>query len=936
MERQRLLQLAGEQGYLLAEQIPTFTAAPGDSFRKVLARIFETPALAPAPFVEPLEPIDSALDASQRDAVARALQAPDLLLIQGLPGTGKTRVIAEILAQSVRNRKKVLFLAQSGSAVDAALRQLPEATLDAGIRCLGKDEPAESLPPRVARMTYKKSQEILRAESIERAATKERTLEEECRQAREQMSVWPQLVELAERHFQRGAEQEMLGRRNEAIETDVANDVESPQKSTAPLPFTDQLRQAEQIHNDRLAAWKLESIELQKQRGQCEIELHQALERRELLRPMEDACHSSRFWSVSFWKARFNKSLPVQLAEVQADVESREKVVEEIAARADELGAELARIETAWADDKRKLIEAEVMRRRVEIDERAAVLAHVAAEEAEQFQRLGATVGLTPVFDFDAVRDAHEKAAVHLRQLERDRSLARRWREFVETDAEEIAGRSRNSVQFVAGPLSALFADPWFVGAEQRAAFDLLIIDEAHLLFERDLMTAAKRARRWVLVGEPAQPAPALARSRPPSAGPPRKPRSIPDLFGRLWDQLHHETWTTEGGRLCCRLHPVVAAERRTLEKETVADRAEIELRILNPRSGEPILAEVLFPPSMRLAEAKEYLFREMGEIPCISRIRSARWVLNPDGIIFRLNSIPDMPMPSRSVDLGPGIAMLADDASPCLSQSEIALRFGVEGGWDRARAEAWVHQHLLMRDSGRACRLETNHRQSPALAAWLNEAAFSGCRYAVDGATESAVQFEPVPRRTPAGGQRRGGAGFEIDLGDPRQRELLPTDLASRLPARGCVNLPEAQAISEFLQRSSFGAAAAVTAAYPAQTALLRLICAKGVRIVEPSMLGDMECDVLILGLTRSHVSRAVTYGDDPAEVPLALTRPSSRLIVFGDPGTLARRAQWEGAVDHLDDVAGERERRWVNALLRLLPLRSTQHSRHPEGIKV
>jgi hypothetical protein len=49
------------------------------------------------------------------------------------------------------------------------------------------------------------------------------------------------------------------------------------------------------------------------------------------------------------------------------------------------------------------------------------------------------------------------------------------------------------------------------------------------------------------------------------------------------------------------------------------------------------------------------------------------------------------------------------------------------------------------------------------------------------------------------------------------------------------------------------------------------------------------------------------------------------------GDPGTLARRAQWEGAIDHFDEAAGERERRWVNAVLRVMPAKS-QHARVPE----
>ena len=39
-------------------------------------------------------------------------------------------------------------------------------------------------------------------------------------------------------------------------------------------------------------------------------------------------------------------------------------------------------------------------------------------------------------------------------------------------------------------------------------------------------------------------------------------------------------------------------------------------------------------------------------------------------------------------------------------------------------------------------------------------------------------------------------------------------------------------------------------------------------------------------------------------------------KILFAGDPGTLARRLQWEGPVDHLDAVEAARERAWVAAL--------------------
>jgi hypothetical protein len=124
------------------------------------------------------------------------------------------------------------------------------------------------------------------------------------------------------------------------------------------------------------------------------------------------------------------------------------------------------------------------------------------------------------------------------------------------------------------------------------------------------------------------------------------------------------------------------------------------------------------------------------------------------------------------------------------------------------------------------------------------------------------------------------------------------------------------------------------VSAPYSAQVTVLKRLCSNRVDVLLPAELADRECDLLVISLTRSHVSRAVTFGDDPATMLGLFARPRCRIIMAGDPGTLARRAQWEGAIDHLDAAAGERERRWVNAVLHLLPARP-QNARALERAK-
>ncbi|WP_198153801.1 DEAD/DEAH box helicase [Catenuloplanes japonicus] len=64
------------------------------------------------------------LDPGQREAFRRAVEAPDLLLILGPPGTGKSRTIGEITRALVSRGERVLVSSQTHVAVDNVLEQL--------------------------------------------------------------------------------------------------------------------------------------------------------------------------------------------------------------------------------------------------------------------------------------------------------------------------------------------------------------------------------------------------------------------------------------------------------------------------------------------------------------------------------------------------------------------------------------------------------------------------------------------------------------------------------------------------------------------------------------------------------------------------------------------------------------------------------------------
>jgi hypothetical protein len=264
------------------------------------------------------------------------------------------------------------------------------------------------------------------------------------------------------------------------------------------------------------------------------------------------------------------------------------------------------------------------------------------------------------------------------------------------------------------------------------------------------------------------------------------------------------------------------------------------------------------------------------------------------------------------------------------------AIHFGAD--WTSETPQAWLAENVGRRAGGRVVLLDRPYRACPGLACWLNRAFATG--FAVVPPTEESphVEFLAVPdtnarsRRDHAPGRptRVGGAGYEIDLADQRQRAALPADMTD-LPASGFVNLPEAQALVRYLEPFA-GNSVAITSPFPAQLAVLRRLLARSPRLAHVPVLDSAEaarheCDMMAVSLTRSHVARAVPFGDGPSVLARLLGRARKKLLFAGDPGTLARRLQWEGPVDHLDAADAARERAWVAALADCPRVSSPRH---------
>ncbi|KAG8887928.1 Tripartite DNA replication factor [Tulasnella sp. 332] len=104
----------------------------GDTKRLELVVDLKSPSFDKQYYLEPMPAslVKADLNPSQVAAIARVLQAQDYALILGMPGTGKTTTVAEIIKELVRRGKTVLLTSYTHSAVDTILLKLAEADFD--------------------------------------------------------------------------------------------------------------------------------------------------------------------------------------------------------------------------------------------------------------------------------------------------------------------------------------------------------------------------------------------------------------------------------------------------------------------------------------------------------------------------------------------------------------------------------------------------------------------------------------------------------------------------------------------------------------------------------------------------------------------------------------------------------------------------------------
>lgn len=937
-QRTAALGLAHQQGLLYPHQLPAIT----NGVRETATPPSETPASllvtrvlagkcdAFAPLsAEPIQFLDPDLDALQQQAVRRALGTPDVFLLHGLPGTGKSRVLAEVIAQSALRGRRVLFLAGQTNSLDVVLERLVNRAEVFALRFLDPQERPEGLPAWLRSFTLEEQKKNFLERTLTGARVHREAVESACRRRHAEEPLWEEL---------RGN----LGRTGEvqarlhSIETELPRQEEVVNREAENLhgdsPICRQLADLRRACETDLALLQKQADAQKELLALCDREVADCTARLTAIEPAYRAKKESRFWSGAFWSNLFNSGL-IPEAEALIDQKAKgETRQNELLRQAKQTEEQRHACQQRFTSDRAEAIAREIA------DRREALLREKRDVETEvdRLNRAWAEgcerLGIEPIEKSSQAFAEAQQGWLSRKQVDEQQcQFAHQWGKFVDEAGPQLAARLPGYANVLAGTISRWVAEgrtQW----EANAPADLLILEDADLLTEADLLQLTRHGKRCVLVAD------ALAEPAATAAPVEKSFRSsLPPIRGwhRLWQGLGGDaetwpcSWRRDHERLTCELRTLSPEDRQHVEWERLTDAPDIELGILHRPRTEPFLVQVKFPATMAFGDAFRFLVGEVQEFPLEPLGRSGWWceengrVVRRFGVRSLANEVWHEVEPGVRLGLGPDGVRVA------------CIEFDPAAGWDCTRAKAWLHRHCQAPESERTVFLQFPHRFQPTLRRivrtvirardWAHE---PGLDAPLEG---RSVEFVPIPSLQRPEWPRE-GAGLELDLAAGRFSDRLPGTLRQGLPSRGIVNYVEAQTLvrrlESFLQTDVNGqpCRVAVCALYEGQVELLRRLIAQSdflrssrvsLEVALPSQLAHREFEVVFLSMTRSHAQRAVPFGDNVNEVPLALTRARTRILIFADPGCLSKRIHSQGPIDQRDAYSAQQE---MNRLARLV----------------
>jgi len=946
-QRMDALGLAQQQGLLYPHQLPISSngVKPTSPVKEselsaLLAKVLSgKPASLPAIACQPVAFFDSDLDDLQKHAVSLALNTPDVLLMQGLPGTGKSRVVTEIILQHAARGQRVLFLGGHAASLDVVLERLVGRAEVFALRLLDATEKVDSFPPWLRGFTLDEQKQAFLERVLAGARQNREQFEMQCRNRRDQATLWDELQGLIDKSHVLQMELHNLLSRS----SDIADQV-NREPSDA---IAQRLRELQVLLDRDLQEWE---GAIKQKRDALDLRLPENSARAKRIAELEPGYQAKTrgsFFSFAYWANCFNSSIVSEMERLQQDHGSAAQMLAALQKEIEELEQRCQDRRTQFDQERMAIIRGEVEFRLEALGREIRAIEDQQHKLDEQWNGLCIRLNQGELAKTsEAISAARQTWLTHKQYDEQQCQFARQWTEFVESTGPQLATRLPSLANVVAGTVQRWNADSKFRDTVS-APFDLLIVEDADSLTDAELLKLSRFATRCTLVTQKRD------ESLPATTNADKAFRAIADApsngstsWSRLWQALGGDawrgpySWRRDQGRHVCQLLPLVQSDYLHLESEGLADAPDIELRILHTPRATPRLAQVIFGTQTSFGDAFAFVMREIQEFPLETRASTGWWSEPSD--CLRLNFGNQPAAIETWITLEPGVRIGAWQASNGETPRIACIAFDRCAGWDRVKAYAWVQKHHPHYDSGRTVLLQTPYRFTPQLAKFIQTILQPHEWQMVEPNPHdsNSVEFIAVPALAHHEWPRA-GAGLELDLAASRNAERLPVGLRQGLPVCGYVNYVEAQALVRRLEAWSEqeiqGARrrVAVLALYQGQVELLRRLVEQSealrsrsfpLEITLPSRMNQRECEIAFLSMTRSHVHRATAYGESADELPIALTRACEYLFVFGDPGTLNRRTQWNGPLDQLDSNSAQQELSRIQRLVACL-----QHPTRP-----
>lgn len=936
-QRAAALGLANQQGVLYPHQLPAVT----NGIKPIVVSTKETDVAIqltnllsgksdnlPKTTLQPVSFFDTELDPLQQQAVIRAISTPDIFLLQGLPGTGKSRVLAEVILQSAVRGRRVLFLGAQASSVDVVLQRLVGRPEILALRLLDGTQRPETLPDWLRRLTPEEQTRAFREQVLTDARRKRDQSESACQLRRAAEPHWQDLQACLDNLLSKREQLQRLDDQAAKLAEQVDQDADRAQ---VDAPFGANMAEWRNGRDAALAEIDAQIVVLNGNLAAADQESQVLAQRIACLEPGYRAKKQGKFWSPAFWAHLFHGHI---VPEMEALLGQRK----DLDARRENLNRELTQAKARrqelldrFTAERSALVSGETDARRRKLLSQREPLERDLRQHDEEWNTLCAKVHVV------GIEKSPHAVAVARQTWQRDRQrdeehcrFAHQWSDFVAETIADFATRLPSLVNLIAGTCQRWLQDVKFRDAVARP-FDLTIIEDANCVTQDDLIQLARGSQRCILV----------AHTFYETSHDKNGDSSKTTPWQVLWRSQNGPaadvscSWRHENSRLICDLVRFSPEDLQHLETERLADAPDIELGILQRPDSSPCLAQVSFGPERSFGDAFQFMMREVQEFP-VSPLGRTRWWTEDAGQIQRCFGVAGLPVDWSVIE--PGVRLGTVDDGTLIRVSAIA--FAKAEGWNRTKAEAWLDRYQPGYDAERTAFLEMPHRFPPALATIIQSLLSVADRPSRAGHFQDGMrQFEFIA--VPALAKKvwpSEGAGLELDLSAPRTADRLPVGLRQGLPPRGFVNYIEAQALvrrlETFSQKEVNGQPYRVvaTALYESQVELLRRLVAQSeilrnsrldVQIDLPRRLHQRECDVVFLSLTRSPDQRAAAFGENENELPLALTRARTRLLLFADPGALSRRVQSNGPAEHHNGVDASLELSCLTRLLAFLQAR-------------